>query len=154
MKDLEGLRSKWEPLQIAMSLILLSSICPAQNASSIVIQFLNGKNGKPISDKQVTIELGKGGAFFRDADSKGKIVLDIGNGETRELRVRPDYYFDCRFKHDQMGLGGLESEYSLDEIISKGVVGNNFCGKPHVLATPGVLTLYLRPRTLIEGFKL
>jgi hypothetical protein len=116
--------------------------------------FLNGKNGKPISDKQVTIQLGTSGSFFLDADSKGEIVLDISNGETRELRVRPDIYFDCRFKHDQMGSGGLNVEYSLDEIVSKGAVGDNFCGKARVSPTPGVLTLYLRPRTLIEGFKL
>ena len=143
-----------KPFQIALSLILLAVLCPAQNGSSIVIRFLNGKNGKSITDKKVTIELGKSGAFFRDADSKGEIVLDIGNAENRELRVRPDDYFDCRFKHDQMGLGGLNLEYSLDEIISKGVVGNNFCGKAHVSPTPGVLALYLRQRTLIERSKL
>ncbi|MGA2234631.1 MAG: hypothetical protein ABSG23_04105 [Terriglobales bacterium] len=143
-----------KPFQIALSFLLITILCPAQNTQSIVIRFLNGKNGKPIGDKQVTIGLGKSGAVARDADSKGEIVLDIPNVEPRELRVRPDDYFDCRFKHDQMGPGGLELKYSLDEIISKGVVGNNLCGKAHVLPTPGVLTLYLRPRTFMELWKL
>jgi hypothetical protein len=140
--------------QIALPFLLTTILCPAQNTPSIVIRFLNGKNGKRIQEKQVTIELGKNGVVFRDADSNGEIVLAIPNAEPRELRVRPDDYFDCRFRHDQMGPGGLELKYSLDEIISKGVVGDNLCGKAHVLPAPGVLTLYLRPRTLIEGFKL
>jgi len=143
-----------KPLQIALSLLLLTILCPAQNTPSIVIRFLNGKNGKPIRDKQVTIGLGKSGAIARDADSKGEIPLDIPGVEPRELRVRPDDYFDCRFKHDQMGPGGLELKYSLDEIVSKGIVGDNFCGKAHVSPTPGVLTLYLRPRTFMELWKL
>ena len=143
-----------KPLQIALSLLLLTILCPAQNTPSIVIRFLDGKNGEPMRDKQVTIGLGKPGTITRDADSKGEIVLDIPNVEPRELRVRPDLYFDCRFKHDQMGPGGLELKYSLDEIISKGVVGDNLCGKVRVLPTPGVLTLYLRPRTFIESWKL
>jgi len=143
-----------KPFQIALSFLLMANLCPAQNTPSIVIRFLNGKNGQPIRDKQVTIGLGKGGAVSRDADSEGEIVLDLPNVEPRELRVRPDDYFDCRFKHDQMGPGGLELSYSLDEIISKGIVGDNVCGKVRVLPTPGVLTLYLRPRTFMEGMKL
>ena len=143
-----------KPFRIVLLFLLVTILCTAQSPPTIVIRFLNGKSGKPVRDKQVTVGLGKSGAVFRDADSKGEIVLDVPNVEPRELRVRPDDYFDCRFKRDQMGPGGLDLKYSLDEIISKGVVGDNFCGKAHVLPTPGVLTLYLRSRTLIEGFKL
>lgn len=127
---------------------------PAQKTPGVVIRFLNGKNGKPISDKQVTVVLGNGPAVYRDADSKGEILLEVPDTGPREVRVRPDDHFDCRFTRDQTGPGGLELKYSLDEIISKGVVGENLCGKQRALPTRGVLTLYLRPRTFIEKWKL
>jgi hypothetical protein len=137
-----------------MLFLAVTTLYPAQKTPSVAIRFLNGKNGKPISDKQVTVQFGKGASLYRDADSKGEIVLDIPDGGPRELRVRPDDYFDCRFTHDQTGPAGLQLKYSLDEIISKGIVGENLCGNAHVLPTPGVLTLYLRPRTFIEKWKL
>ena len=136
-----------KPSQVILPLLFVTTIlCSAQNTSSIVIRLVNGKNGKPIVDKQVNIELGKS-EISRDPDSQGEIVLDILNVEPRELRVRPNNDFDCRFKKDQMGPGGLDLNYSLDEIVSKGIVGDNHCGKAHVLPIPGILTLYLRPRT-------
>jgi len=140
--------------QIALLFLLVWPQCPAQDTANIVIRLLNGKNGKPVRDKQVAIGLGKSGAIYRDADSRGEIVLDVPNVEPRELRVRPDDYFDCRFKHDQMGPGGLELKYSLDVVISKGIVGENLCGKITAAATPGVLTLFLRSRTFTEKWRL
>ena len=143
-----------KPSQVILPLLFVTTIlCPAQNTSSIVIRLVNGKNGKPIVDKQVNVELGKS-EISRDPDSQGEIVLDILNVEPRELRVRPNNDFDCRFKKDQMGSGGLDLKYSLDEVVSKGIVGDNHCGKAHVLPTPGILTLYLRPRTLMEWLSL
>jgi hypothetical protein len=141
-------------LFLTAMVFISAGISPAQETPQIIIRFLNGKNGKPISDKQITIAFDKGGNFFRDADSKGEVVLAIPEADLGELRVRPDYYFDCRFAHDQLGPGGLELKYSLDEIVSKGIVGENLCGKARVQSSPRVLTLYLRPRTLLEKWKL
>jgi hypothetical protein len=118
-------RSKMKPFQIMLLFVVATTtiLCSAQNTSSIVIRLLNGKNGKPIIDKQLNVRLGTSGTISRDPDSQGEIVLDILNVEPRELRVRPNNDFDCRFKQDQMGPGGLDLKYSLDEIISKGIVG-------------------------------
>jgi hypothetical protein len=135
-------------------LLAVTIPCRAQNAAGIVIRFLNGKNGKPVKDKQVTIIYGKGPAVYLDADSKGEIVLSVADVEGGELRVRPDYYFDCRFTQDQAGPGGLEVKYSGDEIISNGIVGENLCSKAHSQPSPGVLILYLRPRSFLEKWKL
>jgi hypothetical protein len=144
-----------KPLQVTLPFLLATTIlCHAQDPSSIVIRLLNGKNGKPIIDKQLNIRLGNNNALSGDPNSQGEVVVDIVNVEPRELRVRPNNDFDCRFKQDQMGPGGLDLKYSLDEIVSKGVVGDNHCGKAYVLPTPGILTLYLRPRILMEGFSL
>ena len=49
-----------------------------QQATKIVVRFIDGTNGKPISDKAVNIWLGSERVFWRDTDSKGQITLDIG----------------------------------------------------------------------------
>lgn len=140
---------------LPVALFLLAALSGAdQNNPRIVIRFLNGKNGKSISDRQVTIQFGSGAANWLDANSSGEIVLEVPRMEARDIRVRPDHYFDCRFKHDQAGPAGLELKYLLDEILSKGIVGGNLCGKASAQPTPGVLTLYLRPRTFIEDWRL
>ena len=85
-------------------------------------------------------------------DGKGEIVIDVRNVQPFEIRVLPSTYADCRFKGDQMS--GRLVRYSLAEIISTGVVGENLCGKTRVSPTPGVLVVYVRPRSFIEAWKL
>lgn len=64
----------------------------------------------------------------------------------------PNYYFDCRNKQDT--IAGRDIQYSLDKIISEGIVGGNLCGKQHAKPLPGVLVVYVRPRTFMEKFLL
>ena len=45
-------------------------------------------------------------------------------------------------------------KYSLEEIRRQGVAGDNLCGKLQVALTPGVLVLYVRPRTFLEKWRL
>jgi len=144
--------------QMAAALFSLLIACPAQqtsvDVSEIVLRLVNGKDGKAIRNEVPNIKLGDAKPIGPRTDSEGEIVVDISNVRPFEIRVRPNLYFDCRFKHDQMGPGGLQVGYSLDEIISKGIVGENLCGKTRVSPTPGVLVLYMRTRTFMENWKL
>jgi hypothetical protein len=127
-------------------------VCQAQE-STITIRLLNGKNGKPITDRDFNIHLGSSwDNLLHDTDSRGEIKLDVADVWPRTIRVAPDFRFDCRSKKD-FGDGGM-IEYSLDEILTKGVVGKNFCGKATSLAHPSVLVIFVRPRTFIEKWKL
>jgi hypothetical protein len=140
-------------------MLSLLVVCPARQtgagASKIVLRLLDGKNGKAIKNEYPNISLGHAGPnWAARTDFKGEIIVDISNVQLFEIRVRPNYYFDCRFKRDQMGSGGLQVSYPLDEIISKGIVGENLCGKTRALPTPGVLVVCVRPRTFMEKWKL
>jgi hypothetical protein len=66
--------------------------------------------------------------------------------------VAPDFRFDCRWKSD-FGPAYI-IEYSLDEILSTGVVGENLCGKAKSPRQPGVLIIFVRPRTFMQKWKL
>jgi hypothetical protein len=122
----------------------------------IVIRMLNGKNRKPIHDEIPNVWLCssgpinglRGSTLGFQADSKGEIQIDVTDIRPRDLRIAPDYYVDCRFSGDQFG--GDTIKYALEEIIAEGIVSQNMCGAPHVQPTPGVLILYVRPRTWRE----
>jgi hypothetical protein len=44
----------------------------------------------------------------------------------------------------------MQVKYSLEEIITTGVVSENLCGKHRIDPVPGVLVLYVRARTFME----
>lgn len=112
---------------------------------------LNGTTGKPIRDKRFSVWLGDGGMLLLDTDRNGEVGLDITNVHPREIRVSPNSRIDCRFNYDFAV--GSRIKYSLDEITSRGIVSENLCGKTTtVSADPGVLILFVRPKTFIEWF--
>jgi len=114
---------------------------------------LNGKNGKPIKDERPNIWLGNAkDDILQWTDSKGEILLEIDQAQPREIRVRGNFYVNCRQRGNQ--LTAINVRYSLDEIVSKGVVTENDCGKSHVDPIPGKLVLYLRPMTFKEKWAL
>ncbi len=133
---------------LILVLLFATSLCPAQQATKVVVHFINGTNGKSIKDKKVNIWLGSEKPFWRDTDSKGQITLDVGSTQPRELAVLPDFVFDCRATRDSAV--GRTLKYPLNEIVSKGIVGDNLCGTVTASPAPGVLILFVRPRTSKE----
>jgi hypothetical protein len=146
-----------------MKFVLLSLIAaafmagphPVQNASAepttrtIKLRLLNGKNGKPIKDDNPTIWIGDvTDRIERYTDSHGEVVFTVTDIRFQPLRVLPDWYADCRFKGDSDA--GMQVKYSLEEIITTGVVSENLCGKRRIDPVPGVLVLYVRARTFME----
>jgi hypothetical protein len=132
---------------------------PIHNASAepttrtLKVRLLNGKNGKPIKDYNPTIWIGDiTDRIERYTDSHGEIVFTVTDMSSQQLRVAPDWYADCRFKGDSDA--GMQVKYSLEEIVNKGVVSENLCGKRRIDPVPGVLVLYVRPRTFTEKWLL
>jgi len=82
----------------------------------------------------------------------GEITLEIGDVRPRDIRFRGNYYVDCRGKTQREIRQNIK--YSIDKILSTGIVSENDCGKNRVSPTPGVLVLYLRPMTFIEKWNL
>jgi len=133
---------------IVAVLLAVTQLSHAQQPTKIVIRFVNGRDGKSIKDKKVNIWLGDQKLFWLDTDSKGQITLDVSSTQPRELAVMPNFLFDCRAERDS--IIGKSVKYPLDEILSKGIVGNNLCGTISMSPTPGVLVLFARPRTTKE----
>jgi hypothetical protein len=146
-----------KPLGVAGVLLSLLSVCSAQqttgSSAKVIIRLLNGKNGKPIRRHDTAnVWLGDSDNQLLQTGPKGEITIDASNARPFEVRFLPNTYFDCRFQRD--GASGQYVKYSLEQIISKGVVGENSCGETHISPTPGVLVVYVRPRTFLEGMKL
>jgi hypothetical protein len=121
--------------------------------SSFTIRILNGKTGRPVTDELPNIWFGDAkDAFGIPTSAEGEIKVPIGNPEPQNIRFLPNHYVDCRYAKDRVG--GLRLKIPLAEIISKGVVGDNVCGTQHAEPTPGVLVMYVRKRTLMEGMRL
>jgi hypothetical protein len=145
-----------KPLQIAVVLLSLLVVCPTQqtgaSSGTIILRMLNGKTGKPIKHDLTNIWLGDAATFsLVQTNSKGEITINIGNVQPFEIRVLPGNHVDCRSIDSEKG--GRLVRYSIEEISSKGVAGENLCGKAGVLPAPGVLVIYARPMTFIEGMK-
>src|SRR5579859_4528233 len=96
--------------------------------SSFTIRILNGKTGKPVTDELPNIWFDDAKeAFGIPTNAEGEIKVPIGNPEPRNIRFLPNHYVDCRYAKDRVG--GLLLKMPLAEIISKGIVGGNLCGK-------------------------
>ncbi|MGD0429407.1 MAG: hypothetical protein ABSC10_22095 [Candidatus Acidiferrales bacterium] len=147
---------------VLLSLIAAACVAgphPIQNASSeptaraIKFRLLNGKNGKPIKNENPSIWIGDATEPINPyTDSHGEIVVNVTDIRSQQLRVLPDWDADCRFKGDSDA--GMQVKYSLNKIITTGVVSENLCGKRRIDPVPGVLVLYLRPRTFMEKWAL
>jgi hypothetical protein len=151
----EAERNEVRPSQIVVVLILATALCPAQDGAitRITLRYVNGKNGKPMRDEQTNVWTSDNKPFSRLPGSNGRdLILEFTQTRPLEIGVMPNYLFDCRFELD--GMGGRNVNYSFDEIVTHGVVGVNLCGKITVAPTPGVLIVFVRPRTFREKWDL
>jgi hypothetical protein len=121
----------------------------ATSASSaprqIKIEVLNGRNGEPGKEAIVDVSFGgkvvpaprqvvtaiDGSASLQVPDSAETIVI------SGQLNI------DCR-PNDHKNYTE-EKTYRVQEILSRGVVAENTCGKAKNLPMPGVLIFYVRP---------
>jgi hypothetical protein len=150
-----SLSMKLFSVPVFLSLLLIAGVTsqrtipPEREPSKILIRLLNGKNGRPINHEGLAIVLGENPQKDFRTDSQGELIVDLSNSHPRDLRAWMfSYYVDCRSNGDTKIAGELR--YSLDEIASKGIVAENDCGKTHIIPTPGVLVLYMRPMTFKE----
>jgi hypothetical protein len=125
------------------------------HTTRVVLRILNGKTGWPIWAELPNVWLGGANSPIDPpprTNLRGEIKLEVPASGPHELRFLPNWYVDCRSSGDQMA--GNKLKYSVDEILAEGIVAENVCGKPRAKPTPGVLTLYVRPRTWMEIMEL
>jgi|HubBroStandDraft_6_1064221.scaffolds.fasta_scaffold159516_3 hypothetical protein len=121
------------------------------HTTRVVLRILNGKTGLPVWAELPNVWLGGANSPIDPpprTNLRGEIKLEMSDAGPRELRFLPNWYVDCRSTGDQMA--GNKLKYSVDEILANGIVAENVCGMKRGKPTPGVLILYVRPRTWLE----
>jgi hypothetical protein len=118
----------------------------------IILRLRDGRPGFPIWAEYPNVWVARQEGVNPATNWKGEIVVDVTGAVPRELRFLPNWHADCRYEGDLQN--GWQVKYSITEILSKGVVGENVCGKKQAKPVPGVLVLYVRPRTLKEAIAL
>jgi hypothetical protein len=115
-----------------------------------MILLVNGKTGKPVSDDRPSIVIDHEKRLLPIPNAHGQIIVSVGP-QSHIIRILPNWYADCRSKDSS---AAWELEYPIETILSKGIVGDNLCGDRRRENIPGVFVLFVRPRTLIEKWKL
>jgi hypothetical protein len=147
---------------------LLATVCVLSCASAqaqsksgeprtaeIVLRILNGKTGWPIWAELPNIWIGAARSPIDPPPRtswRGEIAVEVPASGSGEIRFLPNWYVDCRPMSDKMA--GRKIEYPIDKIRETGIVAENVCGKVRAKPVPGVLTLYVRPRTWEEIMEL
>ena len=137
-------------LCMALLLVLAGFGCIAASAQSVTVRLLNGKNGKPQSKFRVYIVLG---------DPKLQHVLDLmtdRNGDVRfdsseekTFQVRPIGEVAC----GEQPKGAPYQDFLISEVVSRGVVTVNNCGRFSPEPIRGRLTYMVRSATSLELFR-
>jgi hypothetical protein len=154
----DELQSMTDVLLTLVAVTMFIPTCPPQNSDVdaatqiITVRFLNGKTGKPIKGDTPNIWLSDTKRPNDPTDPNGGVVFSLERTRFKELRVLPNLYKDCRFKPDTTA--GMNVKYSLEDIITTGVVSTNTRGKKRIEPIPRVLVVYVRPRTFIENWLL
>ena len=150
-------RPTWTALTLIPALRILMMLVPtiffdsAAKAQSVTVQFLSGRNGRPVA-KGVRIW-----AFFNNesgrhildlhTDGQGQVEFDANGAKT--FQVSPVGYIDC----GERPVGSSPRDYAIDEILKAGLLTRNDCG--HINAEPlrGRLLYFVRRATWWELFK-
>ena len=151
------MKNRWIAPRLIPALGILMTLLPTifsggtANAQSVTVQFLNGRNGKPIP-KGVRIW-----AYFNNetgrhildlhTDRQGEVQVDTNGAKT--FQVSPVGYIPC----GEQPVGSPPRDYAIDEILKTGLLTENNCG--HVNAEPlrGKLIYFVRPAGWWELFK-
>jgi hypothetical protein len=150
-------RPTWIASMLGPALRILVMLVPTiffgspANAQSVTVQFLNGRNGKPIA-KGVPI-----GVYFNNetgrhildlrSDRQGEVQFDADGAKT--FQVGPVGYVPC----GEQPAGSPQRDYAIDEILKTGLITRNNCGRIAAEPLRGRLSYFVRPATWWELFK-
>ncbi len=118
-------------------------------AQSVIVRFLNGRNGKPITDARVYVAL----------DNKRQQPLDLStdrNGEVQFETNGAQNFQVVAIGHVACGddtISAPHREYSIAEILKSGLLTQNNCGRGNYEPLRGRLLYFARRLTFWEMFR-
>jgi hypothetical protein len=132
--------------RLFVMLLIVGSIAMPLSAQSITVRLLDGKTGKPIADKNITVRwdsdrtiggtvvrIGKDGTGHVDVprNATGFLLMEGPKGGSESNRLA---YSDCNVR--------VGPYNSVSDVLSHGVVPGNTCSKKAVISEPGVIVFW------------
>ena len=154
---------------LATSLLIVPIRAFAQGPrKTITLKLLNGETGHPVRWRgSPYVFLGNQANDSENFEDRGKrtnlsgeLKIDVTGAIPAVVKVWVDFlHRDCRFPESKASstrtftysgstLAALPT-YSIEEILKKGVVSENYCGSRRA-AKPGILVIYVIPATYRE----
>jgi hypothetical protein len=129
---------------VCVTCIVLAT-CASSAPRQIKIKVVNGRNGEPV--KEAIVDVTFGGRVVPPptqlvTTSDGSADLKVPDS-AETIVISGQLIVDCR--PDNHKNYTEDKAYRIQEILTKGVVAENTCGKAKNQQTPGVLIFYVRP---------
>jgi len=131
-------------------MVVVGMACMAQE-TKIVVQVLNGKNGKPIANEHLVVFTGasedkvkqhKNHAEIR-TDAKGVALLSVDERTTSYIQVWVDWHILCQKTPNTQS-------YSVGDILKGGSSTANNCGTIKEPLEPNKFVVFARPASFRE----
>jgi hypothetical protein len=140
-------------LGVIMALVL-SGVTGMAQESDIVVQVLDGKNGKPIANNHLLIFTGVSVEDVRAhknhiearTDAMGTALLSVDVRSTSRIQVWVDWHVLCQEPLDS-------KTYSVEEILKGGLNTSNSCGSIEQPLSPKRLVVFARPAHFWEKMR-
>jgi len=132
---------------------------PKPPKQTITLKLVSGDTGHPVwwLGKAAVriggaIKPGDRGWIPITTNLAGEAKVDVTNADPAQLEAEASYITrDCRYRDASQSQPVI---YSIDEIRTRGLVSDNYCGGPRQAPKPGVLVIYVIPMTLRELWNL
>jgi hypothetical protein len=133
-----------------LTCLSLSSACIAQQ-TTIRVRLVDGRTGKPVVSKLLSIDAGIGLEYYGITQQTGSDgVFNASFKEPKTLfRVGDEANHRC----DGMKQSDLYPSYTVQDIADHGIVSPNVCGKIHAQPMKGEIVIYVRPFKFGESFR-
>ena len=132
---------------LRMSIIALACSFAYQTsvAEIIRIRVLNGHNGKPIANEQVSLYIkGEKDALSYTTDMNGTFTLDLD--PSKEVLPSTEWWITCRKINPT-----APHLFSVEAIHNDGATDENTCGKAKSEVIRGTLTIFARKASFFEN---
>jgi hypothetical protein len=145
---------------VAAAILLFAfNVGGAQTVSTmkqkITIKLLNGKTGRPLWWRGLASLRVGNMVNHRDVnpiDKRtnlfGEAEVDVTDASPPQIEIGVNFISrDCRYEPQSQSHSLI---YSIDEILTKGIVSDNYCGGSRRAPKPGLLMIYVIPSTTRE----
>ena len=132
------------------ALMTIAMFTGAAQGQSVIVQLINGRNGKPMAKVRVYIVLGDPTQRqLLDLTTSRQGVVQFDTNGARTFQVRPVGEVTC----GEQPVGAPNVDYSVEQILKNGVLTQNECGHSNAEPLRGRLLYFVRPASWWELFK-